>query len=105
MQKIFQDLGNDLAAYIQATVKEQLAVQQADGEQEELLTIQEVAQLFSVSKVTIHAWMKKGILPFLKINTRTRFKKSEILAILSKKKTGDTATNLPTKDDAIPEGI
>ena len=95
MEQLFQDLGNDLAAYIQATVKKQLAAEQAKGEEEELLTIQEVAQLFSVSKVTIHSWMKKGILPFLKINTRTRFKKSEILAILSKKKNGDTATNLP----------
>ncbi|MCH8904207.1 MAG: helix-turn-helix domain-containing protein [Bacteroidetes bacterium] len=51
-------------------------------EEDNLLKIEEVQDLLSVSKVTIHKWKKKGILPYYKLNRRLYFKKSEILAAL-----------------------
>ena len=104
MQKIFKNLEDDLAAYIQASIKEQLAVQKLEEkecEAQELLTISEVAALFSVSKVTIHSWMKKGILPYLKINSRTRFKKSTLFTALAAKVNDTPITKLPTQEDAV----
>ncbi|MEM7104871.1 MAG: helix-turn-helix domain-containing protein [Bacteroidota bacterium] len=52
-------------------------------EEEELLTVNEVADLFGVTAVTIHSWKKKKILAFHRIGGRVRFKKSEIMEKLS----------------------
>lgn len=50
----------------------------------ELLTIEEVAGLLRVSKVTLKRWGKKGKLPAIRINSRgdRRYKKSEVLRFL-----------------------
>ena len=52
--------------------------------EDELIKIQEVAKLLSVSKVTIHEWKKKGIIPFHRMGRRVFFKKHEILEALKK---------------------
>ncbi len=53
----------------------------------ELLTIEEVAKLLRVSKITLKRWGKKGKLPAIRINSRgdRRYKKSEVLQFLGVK--------------------
>ena len=53
---------------------------------EEILTIEDVQELFKVSKVTIHKWKKKGLIPFYKMKKKVYFKRSEIFDDMSKKK-------------------
>ena len=47
--------------------------------QEKLLTAKEVAQLFSVSTVTISSWVSKGLLTKYSIGGRTKFKYTEVI--------------------------
>lgn len=54
--------------------------------QEELLTIQDLERLFNVSKVTIHKWKKKGLIPFYKMNRKVYFKRSEVIDSMRHKK-------------------
>lgn len=44
-----------------------------------LLTIADLSKYFGVSRVTIHAWMKQGRLPFYKVSSRVYFKLDEVL--------------------------
>lgn len=50
-----------------------------------LFTKKEVARQFDVSVQTINEWMKKGILPFVKINSRVFFKAEDIEKLLNDK--------------------
>lgn len=50
--------------------------------QKEIMTRHDVADLFSVSLVTIHDWNKKGILKPYKLGNRTYYLYSEILETL-----------------------
>lgn len=49
----------------------------------ELLTVNEVAALLKISRVTVFDWKKKGLLPFHRIGKQVRFKKHEVLAALT----------------------
>ncbi|MEK9179026.1 MAG: helix-turn-helix domain-containing protein [Patescibacteria group bacterium] len=53
----------------------------------ELLTIEEVANLLRVSKITLKRWGKSGKLPALRINSRgdRRYKKEAVLRFLGMK--------------------
>ena len=55
-------------------------------EKEEILSIEDVQKIFNVSKVTIHKWKKKGLIPYYKMNRKVYFKRSEILGSLAHKK-------------------
>jgi hypothetical protein len=46
--------------------------------EDELLKIEDAVKLFRVSKVTLHKWRKKGLLPYHRISSRIYFKKSEL---------------------------
>lgn len=46
---------------------------------EQLIKIDEVCELFKVSKPTIFEWKKAGKLPFYRIGRRVYFKKNEIM--------------------------
>jgi len=50
----------------------------------DLLTRKEVSKLFGVSLVTLNAWNKSGKITGYKINTRVRYKRSEIEKSLEK---------------------
>jgi len=56
-------------------------------EMPDLLTIDEVAHLLRVSKITLKRWGKKGKLPAIRINSRgdRRYKKEEVLRFLGMK--------------------
>lgn len=59
---------------------------QTEQVKEEILSIEDVQKIFNVSKVTIHKWKKKGILPYYKMNRKLYFKRSEILGSMAQKK-------------------
>lgn len=49
----------------------------------ELLTVNEVAALLKISRVTVFDWKKRGVLPFHRIGKQVRFKKHEVLEALT----------------------
>jgi len=55
---------------------------------EELIKLSEVAVLLGVSKVTVHTWKRKGLIPFYRISNKIYFKKHEVLTSLKKAKNG-----------------
>ena len=88
---IFMSLGvKDLLGMIQECVRDALMVkpQERENEQvpEDLLTIEDIQKVFKVSKVTVHKWKKKGLLPFYKMNRKVYFKKSEVIDAMQHKK-------------------
>lgn len=58
--------------------------QQSDSD--ELLRLNQVAELLQVSKVTIHNWKRTGKLPFHRISNKIFFKKSEVISSLKESK-------------------
>jgi excisionase family DNA binding protein len=50
----------------------------------ELLTRKEVCELLHITLPTLHDWTKEGVIIGYRINTRVRYKKSEVLATLQK---------------------
>ena len=53
---------------------------------DDLLNIEDIQKIFNISKVTVHKWKKKGLIPFYKMNRKVYFKKSEVLNAMSHKK-------------------
>lgn len=52
---------------------------------ERLLSKKELAEELGISLVTLTDWMKKG-LPYLRLQKRVYFRRSEVLAIMGQKK-------------------
>ena len=50
----------------------------------ELLTRKEVCELLHITLPTLHSWSKENLITSYRINTRVRYKKSEVLATLQK---------------------
>lgn len=48
-------------------------------EEDKIIRIDDVCEILSVSKVTIHKWKKEGRLPFHRLGNRIYFKKKEII--------------------------
>ncbi len=80
----------ELKELIRAGVSEVLSKQTNTSEikesSEDLLNIQDIQKIFKVSKVTVHKWKKKGLLPFHKMNRKVYFKKSEVIDAMQHKK-------------------
>lgn len=55
--------------------------------EDSLLTISDLTKKFSVSRPTIYAWMKKGVLNKISIEGRVLFDPNDIKALIEKKKT------------------
>lgn len=53
---------------------------------EKLYTVNEVAKLFKVTTVTVYDWKNQGILAYIKINSRIRFKEADVLALYQSKR-------------------
>ncbi len=63
----------ELTATLKTCLREELAASKLQDNNKaakpldpELLTIKEISELFRVSKVTIHSWIKKGIIKRIK---------------------------------------
>lgn len=80
----------DLLGMIKESVRDALTVFPQENSKEDvpedLLSIEDIQKVFKVSKVTIHKWKKKGLLPFYKMNRKVYFKKSEVIDAMQHKK-------------------
>ena len=76
----------ELTSLIQQCIKEELTDLNAQPSREELITIDDVVKMFRISKVTLHEWKRKGILPYYRISRRIYFKLSELDAVLESKR-------------------
>lgn len=52
----------------------------------EVLTIDEVAEILKVSKMTLHRWDKEGILPKIDIYGQRRYRRTDVDALIDKRK-------------------
>jgi hypothetical protein len=76
----------ELANLIQESVKQSFPTSTPPSielKQKEILTRSETANLFSISLVCLHDWVKKQILKPYKVGNKTYFKRSEVLEVLS----------------------
>lgn len=86
--QMIQVTPNELAYLISESVKTQIQelVNASNKEQpkdeNDLLSRKETAEFFKVSLVSIHAWMKDGIIKPYKVGNRTYFKKSELINVV-----------------------
>jgi hypothetical protein len=76
-----EDLDNKLRTIIRSEIKDALAVISPStlNGSDDIISRSDIAKMFSVSLVTVHDWMTKGIIPHYKMNGRTYFKRSEVL--------------------------
>jgi excisionase family DNA binding protein len=71
---------NELTEIISETIKKELQNLSPENEPTtEFITRKQTAELLGISLVTLHDWTKKGIIKGYRINTRIRYKKSEVL--------------------------
>jgi hypothetical protein len=73
---ISESVKSQIQELINATNKEQLK------DENDLLSRKETADFFKVSLVSIHSWMKDGIIKPYKVGNRTYFKKSELINVV-----------------------
>jgi hypothetical protein len=80
----------DLLRMISDCIRDALSLKPQDKAEksipEDLLSIEDIQNVFKVSKVTVHKWKKKGLLPFYKMNRKVYFKKSEVINAMQHKK-------------------
>ena len=82
----------DLADLIQQGLKIEVenlikTISEQKQEGKEFLSRKECSQFFGVSLVTIHNWVKDGIISSYKLGNRTYFKRSELVEQLLNSKT------------------
>ena len=74
---------DDFKRWIREVIREELHDSPANvnkpGPEEPLLSRQQIAAELGISLVTLTDWMKKG-LPYLRLNGRVYFKRSEVIA-------------------------
>ncbi len=75
---------SDLLELFKGVLKQEVKVltehlQPPTNQPEKLLSRKETASLLGVSLVTLGAWVKVGKIPSIKIGTRVRFDKDEVL--------------------------
>ena len=68
-----------------ATQVARLQIQRADISKE-LLTIDEVAEMLKVSKMTLHRWDKNGVLKKIEVGGHRRYRRSDVEAVTLNRK-------------------
>ena len=68
-----------------ATEVARLQIQRADISKE-LLTIDEVAEMLKVSKMTLHRWDKNGVLKKIEVGGHRRYRRSDVEAVTVNRK-------------------
>jgi excisionase family DNA binding protein len=81
-----QQLVNEITTAVLSGVREIIKSKEQSTEDKENWTIDETADYLKVSKVTIHSYVRQGILKKYKIGAKTLFKKSEVLASIKAQK-------------------
>lgn len=87
---IFQITAGDLCDFAHQLISSaseiaRLQLQRADLSKE-LLTIDEVAKILKVSKMTLHRWDKNGVLRKVDVGGQRRYRRSDVEAITEKRK-------------------
>ncbi len=78
----------EFKALIKESVSEQFSNvlteqrENANDNNEKLLTRKETSKFLGISLVTLHKWCLEGIVPSYRINTRIRFKKEDLEKII-----------------------
>ena len=67
-----------------STELQKLRPQEPQKQDDQLIKLNEVAEMLHVSKVTIFAWKKAGKIPFYRISNKVYFKKNEVIEALKK---------------------
>jgi hypothetical protein len=86
--QMIQVTPNELANLISESVKSQIQElinatnKEHPKDVNDLLSRKETAVFFKVSLVSIHSWMKDGIIKPYKVGNRTYFKKSELITVV-----------------------
>ena len=86
--QMIQVTPNELAYLISESVRTQIQElvnsnnKEQPKDQNDLLSRKETAEFFKVSLVSIHSWMKDGIIKPYKVGHRTYFKKSELINVV-----------------------
>ncbi|WP_338731953.1 helix-turn-helix domain-containing protein [Mangrovimonas cancribranchiae] len=70
-----------LAAEIRKVIKEESNHQESN---QILLTREQVAEMLSISLVTLWKYTKKGVIPAFRIGTKVRYKKGDVILALKK---------------------
>jgi len=84
MEKIYLINEKDLFGFL-----EKITIEKPKTEEEDtFLTTEEACNLAKVSRPTIHRWRKSGLLHAVKIGKNVRFRKNDILEVLSPKMKG-----------------
>lgn len=76
---------NELELIINRCIERAIVKRPVEKPDEVLLKRVDVAELFSVSLVTVTEWMKTGKIPYHRINSRVFFKKSELMQCIELK--------------------
>lgn len=89
--KVFISLtAEDLRGMISECIKDAMTLERQvktpEPIPEDLLSTEDIQKVFKVSKVTVHKWKKKGLIPFYKMNRKVYFKKSEVIDAMQHKK-------------------
>lgn len=78
------ELNELINSRVEAAIKQNASTQ---PEPTEFLTRKEVSNLLGISLVTLWDWSKRGLIPTLRIGSRIRFKKVDVLEALNQVET------------------
>jgi len=78
---------SELKNLINESVKKALEDFKPKEHKIEFLTTKEVSKILGVTPVTLNDWVKRGIIPALRIGTRIRYKKKDVLKALTQVET------------------
>lgn len=81
-----ESLVREISHSVMEEVSKLLLEREQTIEDKENWTIAETADYLKVSKVTIHSYVRRGLLKKHKIGSKTLFKKSEVLASIKPQK-------------------
>lgn len=77
----------ELKELISQTVREEFKTLHQPQPETELLTRKNVADILGISLVTLGDWTKRGLIPALRIGTRIRYKKADVMEALNQVET------------------
>jgi excisionase family DNA binding protein len=85
METILQVSQSDLKTILSEAVEEILNHKKQSKQSDKLLTVEETAEIFKVSKVTLWRWQKDGTLMPIRIGGKTRYRESDIQRLIKRK--------------------
>lgn len=72
--------------YNEMQSKDEQTPSEPEKEAEKLLTTAETAEMLRISLPTLHRWKKNGVIPHVRLNKSIRYRESDIMKVLDKKR-------------------